>query len=939
MLGGWHDLGSDRWVHVVDCALDMVKRKVSLGGPVSSKKRQAPATAPTVAPAVVELFFNTGIIFHEVALPDELPDLVSSFVIVQGDGGRDGYSVRKAEVDEEPDVELSAIEHLPELSGRWLPFPYQLSCLHCVQIFLQAGDQPRLLMAIDTAEHSGAKGRHLDAAQDGGRPYPALSASAAGFLDHPDTRELMRRLEREGIERAPFKYAALIEMLAPLMPRLKLAAIDEHTPVEVSLVLDLGNSRSTAVLVESRESQMFSVPLEVRNSSNPFEIASGTIGSRITFLPSPFDKAVHNVAVASSFGEPSVARMGREALDRALETPHRYACSLSGPKRYLWDGQLTDERWYFATKQRGEYAPIAGRLLKYVVEDGGGLELRQDGPTTPADPRYAPRTLMLFAIVELLSQALSQINSLPYRTFQGKEASPRVLKHFVLTYPSAMPDAERQVYDSLVRNAVALTCFLYNIKDAHRPNCKPDGSYETFLLADEALAAQMVYVYEEVVHAYSGNMADLVRVYGHEDGSLRVASVDIGGGTTDVMIAEYRDKLPGTGTALAIRKLFQDGVSVAGDDVCRAICEDIVFDQILQQLPSASARSQLSQLFAEGDGGHGATWRTLKAKLVPYFWMPLARCYWALGEGFSIPEHSAERHYSVQEIFRIFEVDQWSAAVFQEADAFISSQVRGFPGMNNFFFRFEPSEIEAAIDRVLREPLRRYSDILAQFDIDLLILAGRTSALKRVYELFVSELPVPPPRIKRMSDYHVSDWYPAKWRKNGLIEDPKSTVTAGATILHLAGRNRLPGLLLEQVEELEQKPILGLYQLSEPHIAHQNELFRDGNTSPEFAYTGGMMIGFRNVDSEQMDGSPLYEVRPASDSVRDALLEDRVSLQFRRTEEGITVAKVVSQRGQYSFEPTDFVLELRTAVQQRYWLDTGVLRSNLRHGDEEEERG
>jgi hypothetical protein len=85
-----------------------------------------------------------------------------------------------------------------------------------------------------------------------------------------------------------------------------------------------------------------------------------------------------------------------------------------------------------------------------------------------------------------------------------------------------------------------------------------------------------------------------------------------------------------------------------------------------------------------------------------------------------------------------------------------------------------------------------------------------------------------------------------------------------------------------------------------------------------------------------MDGSPLYEVKPASEAVREALLEDRVSLQFRRAEGGISVVKVSSQRGQYSFEPTDFVLELRTAVQERYWLDTGVLRSSLRHGDEEE---
>ena len=55
-------------------------------------------------------------------------------------------------------------------------------------------------------------------------------------------------------------------------------------------------------------------------------------------------------ATGDSFQWPSVARMGREALDRALETPHRYQCTLSGPKRYLWDDRQTDERWHFAQK-------------------------------------------------------------------------------------------------------------------------------------------------------------------------------------------------------------------------------------------------------------------------------------------------------------------------------------------------------------------------------------------------------------------------------------------------------------------------------------------------------------------------------------------------------------------------------------------------------------
>ena len=439
-----------------------------------------------------------------------------------------------------------------------------------------------------------------------------------------------------------------------------------------------------------------------------------------------------------------------------------------------------------------------------------------------------------------------------------------------------------------------------------------------------------------------------MRIFGADGETLRVASVDIGGGTSDVMIAEYRDLMPGTGTALHVKKLFQDGISIAGDDVCRAIVEDIVLDQVLAQLPSATARRSLAALLGQGDGGHGASWRTLKAKLVPYFWLPLARCWWALAEGFSIPEHNPEKHYSVSEVFRIFGRPMASTVVVKELDRFLGETVLGWPGLMNLSFRFDVEEVERAIERVLRDPLRKYADILAQFDVDLLVLAGRTSKLSPVRELFVREMPVSPPRIKTMADYPVGDWYPSRWRQDGRIKDPKSTVAAGAAILHFAKRNLLPGLLLEGLEEIEQQPIYGLYQDHEPHIARVNELFREGKKlasphggsalrSEPFLYTRGMMVGFRNVDSQEMDGSPLFEVLPATAAIEQALLEDRVTIAFELRDDGsVGIADVQSQRKTYTFGPTDFRLRLKTVTVDRYWLDTGVLSTPYGRTEEDE---
>jgi len=540
--------------------------------------------------------------------------------------------------------------------------------------------------------------------------------------------------------------------------------------------------------------------------------------------------------------------------------------------------------------------------------------------------------MMLFAIAEILTQAYAQVNSVAYRRFQGKEHCARIIEHLVLTYPSAMRDEEKQVYERLVENAVTLVCDLLNIPAARRPNTRPDGGRAPFLFADEALAAQMVYVYQEVAHTFSGSMEEFEKLYGRAGAGVRVASIDIGGGTSDVMIAEYTDKLLGTGTQLSVRKLFQDGVSIAGDEVCRAIIEDIVFAEIVQQIPEHRGRAALIGLFEGGDGGHGAAWRTLRAKLVPYLWLPLARCYWALCEGFEIPDHAADKVYNVDDLQEIFGVSMGSSVVLTEADRFLSRAVPGFPGLRNLLFRFDRREVERTAMSVLREPLRRYADILSQFEVDLLVLAGRTSALDCVRELFVAEMPVPPPRIKTMARYRVGDWYPSKWREHGTVRDPKTTVAAGAAVLHLAGKNQLTGFLLDEMIDIVQSPIYGLYQESEPHISHDNELFRKGKKSPPFVYTSDMRIGFRNVDSQEMDGSPLFEVEPRSAEVEAALLDDRVSLSFELAGDGqIAIAGVMSQRGVYSFEPEDFRLRLKTITADRYWLDTGVFKNISRY--------
>ena len=56
-------------------------------------------------------------------------------------------------------------------------------------------------------------------------------------------------------------------------------------------------------------------------------------------------------------------------------------------------------------------------------------------------------------------------------------------------------------------------------------------------------------------------------------GQLRAASIDIGGGTTDLVITDYR--LEGTGNNVSIfpGQLFREGFNIAGDDILKRLVQ------------------------------------------------------------------------------------------------------------------------------------------------------------------------------------------------------------------------------------------------------------------------------------------------------------------------------------------------------------------------------
>ena len=325
-------------------------------------------------------------------------------------------------------------------------------------------------------------------------------------------------------------------------------------------------------------------------------------------------------------------------------------------------------------------------------------------------------------------------------------------------------------------------------------------------------------------------------------------------------------------------------------------------------------------------------WRTLRARLVPYLWLPRA----ATGRSRRALRCRTTRRIGTTWCRRS---SSPSAAGCLAGDHGRGKQVprargRGIPGLENLFFRFDAQLVERAIERACcAKPLTP--------------LRGHPRAVRRrpprprgpdvrhpVHQaaLHLRDA-VSPPRIRSMARYKVGEWYPSKWKDQSLIRDPKSTVTAGAAVLHLASRNKLPGFLIDNTSEAEQKPIprplSGRGAASRvPTSSFPTEPGSRRRSSTRTACGSASVTSIRRR----------WRAHPSSRSAPRTRTWSQRSRGPRRdpVSDGDGTARSRSrtcrvQRNTYQFDASDFQPLPKTGcLPDRYWLDTGVFKAGAR---------
>ncbi|OIP23941.1 hypothetical protein AUK22_09240 [bacterium CG2_30_54_10] len=768
-------------------------------------------------------------------------------------------------------------------------------------------------------------------ADDVGLPF-IPDVGAAGFWQSPTLLTWVQTLFREtlatGGEKVPHgalplaAFMSLIDGLrqAELLPEVTFLNPEGHE-VDTHLILDLGNSRACGIIAEGEPGKPINLDecqkLEIRNLREPGEIYTEPFDTGFKFQPPLFFDPDNPLPHAGAgFKWPSLVRLGQEAA--MLDPCDLGDTGMSSPKRYLWDESERPFPWYFHLSGSGLGKKVSAPFLRFLNADGsfGGERAHP-----PFEPCYPSAAMMTFVLLELLNHAYAQINSFAYRKHRGHRMARRILKNIVMTTPNGMSPPERDRYRKRVQDAIDLYFFATGREKESKPALHLD--------LDEATAVQLTYIFGESRHRNLGNADEMLAVLGSErsdaSGSrnftLRLASIDIGGGTSDLMIAEYAHSgFDISGVAQTM--LFSEGFSVAGDEVAKRVIEKLVLPQIYnaasQKNPNLS-REEFNAVFGPGRGGRDKRFLDMKAELARQVFIPMAHRHLEFAE-LANDEPTLELSFD-----RFFPSRLPGGNILDFFAEVMKNEFQCPLTLPEIPWELSRRRINDVVRNVLETVLRLFSEVIVQFDCDVLILGGKPSSLPVIRDILVRLMPVPPDRIVGLKGYPVGSWYPFS-QKGGGIADPKTTCVVGGAVWLFAERLRkLDGLNLQTNDDLvrNRECFLGTYR---PEVMQIDRVLfpqPGGGSQAVIEISAPVQLGVRRIDVNVDLLNPLWDLRVKPEDI-EKRGPMRVTLQQdAKAREVITVAKVEDAKGA-RLDPKLVELRLRTLATERYWLDTGT---------------
>ncbi len=800
------------------------------------------------------------------------------------------------------------------------------------------------------------------------------------------------------------RFLAMLRLLDVAIRPPKLKLIDtvsddrRYQCVDVDLVLDIGNSRTCGILVES-------YPDDARvDLNNSYVLAMRDLGRPELYYRRPFESSVEfaeadfgpeHIARRSgrsrpAFLWPSLVRVGPEAT-RLVRGSHgtETVSGLSSPKRYLWDTHAVSQDWRFQglSGSRQSLPTVARSAFRFVNETGDVIDqvkdeedrkLRKRGETSVSPairPRFSRSSLFTFMLAELIVHALAQINDVAGRATRKQSELPRRLRNVILTLPSATPIQEQAIMRSRTEAAVRLAWSVLGWSVHKSPTCQMP---HVVIDWDEASCTQMVWLYDEIAQKFGGQIEAFFKLKGKmrrrpdhllpegvrsvaPEPSLRVGCIDIGGGTTDLMVTTYFSE---DNRAIRPHQNVREGFRIAGDDLVRDVVSRIVLPQLVDQMAEAGtshAQELVRELF-EGDVGDvEEQTRQRRRQFALQVLTPAALAVLETSEtlqpGGSRPLHLAEVLGTHPE-----QLDQDPDAPPPPKRLLVPSDVidyleepmrsRGCVGwgLSDLTIDVRGPEIDDVVRTTLGPALEAMLELVDHLDVDQLLLSGRPTRLPCLREFVRDSFAVRADRITSMHSYKVGTWYPYRDRISSRIGDPKTTAAVGGMLCLLAA-NRIVNFKLhtEDIQMRSTARYIGEIERS-GQLLSDRVMFSDvdlGTGSSEevaeIRLRSPLHIGFRQLPHERWMASPLYRLDFANENAQRRPTPFKVILRRRETdgdaetvdeilrEEALKEAFIIeevedAQGGMCKASDVKLTLHTLGVDEVDYWLDSGTFR-------------
>ncbi len=594
-------------------------------------------------------------------------------------------------------------------------------------------------------------------------------------------------------------YIFLINYLAQndIFPKVQLYKDNDVENKSVDMVIDIGNSRTTALLIEDNKFTQ-SAPLQLTDFTNMLDADDDF--SAIRSYREPFDMRLafrkvdfgsFGIKDSKQFVYPSFIRLGNEAntlihLATDGDTDSETLSTYSSPKRYLWDSKPNKQEWRFLILPGEEGSPILNLrgISNQLMSDG---RFDTTGTEGGRSFHYSRRSLMTFAFLEMLVQANAQVNSDRYRTDNGWKTMPRKIKRVIVTCPTAMSKVEREALVKCANEAIVL---LHNFKYGNVnadveviPKMMSRKDSEAVWYYDEATCAQLVYMYGEVGYKYKGACNEFFNLYGKKkDGdsqsTLTVGSLDIGAGTSDLMISEYSYNT-GSIVTLTPDPKFYDSYYFAGDDMLNSMIRNVMlldekhsaFRKRLKGLDAVAYRQKVKNYFGHDYAGQTIADRIARRDFNIQYSIPLMYHFLSLASN-----ESGNCTVSYEDVFGDCPPNEHVINDFKK---------RMGIDVTTLNWEYDREFVENIITKEFEPLLKKIAAIFFAHSCDIVLLSGRPSSLPAIRNIFLKYYPVSPNRLIALNNYYVGDWYPFD-DNTGYVKNPKTIVAMGGVVGYYA---------------------------------------------------------------------------------------------------------------------------------------------------------